>query len=299
MKKWFIRISTLLLALILFLSAAVPEAGAITYQELKEKYADKSSGVVSGKWSEEKFWRSRRWTNPYEFDETLNSCTGFTLDYEIVEVNKGNINSGKFKMEVYVRNTKGSWKSVGTFYLDGLLTTTELTFDPISIDAVAVICQMQSNFDYVHDLTVRDAVCKSTTSRKTEEKKTTDSVSAVSAGKRVDGEFSDEKFIRNGHSTYPFVFSSPLSRCTGFTLNYEITEITSGNLDGNFKFAVYVRTTSGKWKYAREFKMDDLSVSKEIKFDTPISINAVAVLCLKNANYAYSYTFSITDPITK
>lgn len=296
MKKQMIRFFSIALLLMLVISTVLPEARALE----RSSYQDISNGVISGKWGDEKFWRNRRYTYPYEFDRTLNSCTGFTLDYEIVEVNKGNFNSGKFKMEVYVRNTKGSWKSVGSFYLDGLLTTTEFTFDPISIDAVAVVCQMQGSYDYVQDVTVRNAVYRSTTEKAEDDKTGSDNQTVrKSTGKPLSGTWLEKRLIRNGHSTYPFAFDSPLNRCTGFTVNYEITEITKGNLDGNFKYAVYIRTTGGKWKYAKEFKMDGLSASKKITFDAPISIDAVAVMCMKKADVTYSYDFTITDPITK
>lgn len=283
MKKTWIRAFALTLCLILSVSLFPMQAHA--------------SDAVSGQYADEPIWRNHRSTYPFEFDATLNRCTGLTVDYEIMEVSKGNMSSGKFKMEVYGRNPKGDWRLLGDFYLKDLQASAALTFEPMSIDAVAVVCQKQGSYEYAAAMTIRDAIYKGSTEKAPQE--TQEVLSDRHTELIVSGEFSDSKFTRNGRSTYPFEFDEPLKRCTGFTLNYEIVEISSGNLDGNFKFAVYVHTTSGKWKYAKEFKMDDMSVSKEIRFDAPVSIDAVAVVCLKNANYSYSYTFTITEPTTK
>ena len=251
--------------------------------------AEKQTGnttknTVSGKWSDEKFYRANRYTSPFEFYDTLYSCTGFTLDYEILEINEGDLFSGNFKYEVYVRLTDGSWKSVDTFWLDDYETTVNIRFDdPLSIDAVAVVCLKKGNFDYVHSLTVRNATCRQ---------------SVIPTDGAVSGYWSDESFTRSNRSSYPFIFYSDVSRCTGFTLNYEITEVSKGSLDGNFKFAVYVRNSSGKWKYVDEFKLEGDSISRNVTMDS-MTIDAVAVLCLKSGEYNYSYNFTITDTKTR
>lgn len=313
-KSGFIRIVTLMLAAALCLpllpqqaeagiadlvkehmeKSGVESKGSLTerleeYIELQEKEeaadtkgATTSYSTVSGSWSKQKFNRANRYTYPYEFDDTLYSCTGFTLDYEILEVNEGNLFSGDFKFEIYVRLTDGSWKSVDTFWLDGYETTVKVQFDnPLSIDAVAVVCLKQGDFDYIHDLTVRNATCRKST---------------ITTAGAVSGYWSDEIFTRSNRSSAPFIFYSTLTRCKGFTLNYEITEVTKGNLDGNFKFAVYVRNSSGNWKYVHEFQLNGDNISTKVTFD-PMSIDAVAVLCLKSGNYNYSYNFTITDPV--
>lgn len=302
-----IRIFALLLVFVLCIGMLPQPSRALdlsAFEKFKEQAQQrkeqekKSSGIVSGSWSDTKFWRSNRYTYPFEFDSVLNRCTGFTLDYEIVEVEKGSL-SGKFKFEIYVRNTSGNWKSVGTFYLDGYEASTKVTFDsPMSIDAVAVVCLKQgSGVTYTHTMTIRNATYKSSTQKDSGSGKGSGSATTPSSG-RVSGSWSDEKFIRNGRTTYPFEFTTPIKKCTGFTVNYAITEVNSGNLDGNFKFAVYVHNTSGNWKYAKEFQMKGDSTSVKVTF-SPMTVDAVAVICLKNGNYSYSYTMSITNPKTK
>ena len=280
------RIISLVLVLMLSISLIPQSASAGLDLEAFEEFKRQAGrgGTVSGSWSDEKFTRENRYTYPFEFDDPIYSCTGFTLDYEIVEVNKGNLFSGNFKFEVYVRLTGGSWKSVETFRVEDYETTVEVEFDnPMSIDAVAVICLKQSGFDYTHTFTVRNA---------------TSQASTLPTTGILSGYWSDKVLSRSNRTSYPFILDSTISRCTGFTLHYQITEVTKGNLDGNFKFVVYVRNSSGNWKYVDEFKLSGYSATKKVTFDS-MSVNAVAVLCLKNGNLTYTYDFVITDPVTR
>lgn len=116
----------------------------------------------------------------------------------------------------------------------------------------------------------------------------------------VSGSYSRTKFYRSNRSTYPFVFDSPLYSCYGFTLNYKITEVTKGNMKSNFKYGIYVHTTSGTWKCVRECYLDnDLDTTLRITWNSPMTIDQVAVVCLKNENYSYTSSMTITDPICR
>ena len=70
-------------------------------------------------------------------------------------------------------------------------------------------------------------------------------------------------------------------------------------MDGIFKYTVVVRTTSGVWRNVADFQMKGNSTSTYIRLNNPISFDAVAVFCLKNATVEYSYYFTITNPVTK
>lgn len=294
-----IRMLSLVLAIILFVGILPQSTRALDLSSF-ENFKKQALGIVSGSWSDTKFWRSNRYTYPFEFNSVLNQCTGFTLDYEVVEVTQGSF-SGRFKFEIYVRNTKGTWKSVGDFYLEDYEATTKVKFDsPMSIDAVAVICLKQGNaVSYTHSMTVYDATYKSSSGKgNSGNSGNSNKNTAPSTTGTVSGSWSDERLVRNGRSSYPFEFTTPIKRCTGFTLNYTVTEVTGGDMSGNFKYAVYVRNTSGNWKYAKEFQMKGDSTSVRVTF-SPMTVDAVAVICLKNGTYSYSYTFSITDAKTK
>lgn len=241
------------------------------------------SGTMKGDWSDETFRRGTNDINFFELDEEIYSCVGFTMEYEILEVYKGKMLSGDFIFEVYVRTTGGDWKSVDSFYLkEEYKTTVKVNFDnPISIDAVAVVCGKKADFEFVYSFTVRDAVCKK---------------SSLPTSGCLSGQWWEESFRRGDFYTHPFELNSALTRCKGFTLHYEITEVTKGTLEGNYRWSVYVRTTGGDWKYVTDFKLEGYDISVDVRFD-PMSIDAVAVFCGKKDKLNYSYNFAITDPV--
>ena len=291
MKKTFLRIVSLMLALVLSFSILPGTASAATKKTQGvvgvTNGQSSSYGKVYGSWSDERIRRNDRYTYPYEFYSVLTNCTGFTLDYEILEVSKGNLN-GNFVYEVLVRTTAGAWKSVGSFYMKNTdYKTTKITFEnPLSIDAVMVVCQKKGGeYAYVCDLEVRNPTYQKST------------ISTVGA---LRGYWSGEELRRSNHTSYPFELYTPVHRCKGFTLNYEVTEITKGNLDGTFKYTVVVRTTSGEWRNVADFQIKKgNSTSAKLTFSSPVSFDAVAVFCLKNASVEYSYYFTITNVITK
>ena len=102
-----------------------------------------------------------------------------------------------------------------------------------------------------------------------------------------------EKFVRSNGYTYPFVFDEPISQCAGFTLDYQIHEVAEGNLNGNYRYEVYVHQTSGKWKSVKLFKMEGNASSVAIQFDNLLDIDAVAVVCGKKGEVSFSYTIGI------
>lgn len=97
--------------------------------------------------------------------------------------------------------------------------------------------------------------------------------------------------------TFPFVFDEPLRACKGFTLEYEIMEISHGNLDGNFRYEVLVHTVQGDWKSAGLFDMDGYSATVEVRMEEPRGIDAVAVVCGKQDKLIYSFDLTVKDPV--
>lgn len=128
-----------------------------------------------------------------------------------------------------------------------------------------------------------------------------DSMESASAGNMVSSPYIigdwGEKFIRSNGYTYPFEFTLPLQQCGGFTLDYYITDVSEGNLEGNFRFEIYVRTTAGNWKSVELFSMDGYEKSVPVRFDRKMDIEAVAVVCQKNADVTFSYGFGVRDII--
>ena len=106
-----------------------------------------------------------------------------------------------------------------------------------------------------------------------------------------------EKFVRSNGYTYPYMFYSPLYQCGGFTLDYEVSDISEGNLNGNFRFEIYVHTTAGNWKSVKLFSMDGYEKTVQVRFDNRMDIDGVAVVCQKKSNVTFSYNLWVRDPV--
>ncbi len=99
-------------------------------------------------------------TYPLVFEEPLRLCTGFTLEYEIMEVIRDDL-SGNYLFEVLVRNMDGKWKSAGTFQMDGYKTTVQIELpERMGIKAVAVTCGKHGDLIYSFEMQVRDPICE-------------------------------------------------------------------------------------------------------------------------------------------
>ncbi len=294
-RNLFVRLFALLLTLVMTVSILPVPARAELNLDAFEEFK-KSSTRISGKFSDEKFWRTNRSTYPFEFDKAM-KLKGFTMDYEITEVSKGTIYTNT-KFEIYVRTTANKWKSVKSFTMKYYEKTIDVKFSSaMTIDAVAVVCLQNGKLSYSYTFTLYNPIDASSSN-----KSTTDTTKATnpsySSGDTVSGYWSSEKFYRNGRWTNPYEFNSPLKSCTGFTLHYNIDEVHEGNMTGNFKYGVWARTSSGKWKLLKEFKMD--SYSKTVKVTCQrLTIEAIAVVCQKTGYYSYTHSLSVTDPKVK
>lgn len=112
-------------------------------------------GDVGGQATDEKFWRTGLSTYVYQLDETLENCMKFTLNYQITDVDYGNVYG---RHEVYIRLTDGTWR-----YLDGVQVTSQEVFhfefelDPTaSFDALAVACQTNGGWQFTSSMSVSE-----------------------------------------------------------------------------------------------------------------------------------------------
>lgn len=151
------RVLCLTLALIACLSIFPTTASAAT------NYTSYASpcGIVSGSYANTRFYRSNRSTYPFVLDSPLYSCYGFTLNYKITEVTKGDMTS-RFKYGIYVHTTSGIWKLVKECYFDtDLDTTIKITWNlPVSIDQVAVVCYKNEPYCYTSAMTISNPICR-------------------------------------------------------------------------------------------------------------------------------------------
>ena len=69
----------------------------------------------------------------------------------------------------------------------------------------------------------------------------------------------------------------PLSNCSQVSIHMEISDLTSGNVIG--EWGLYVRTLDGVWIYAGPYTLHSLYEEVTFRFDSPVSFDAYATLC--------------------
>lgn len=119
-----------------------------TYEKPKECY---NCGITEGNVkgyvgdvevvdTSEEFWRTYNKTYWSKLERTLESCMGFTLNFQLTDVEEG---SGYGYYEVYIRKTDGSVEMIHGFNVDSQeKQEVEIKLDPTkTFDAVAVVCQ--------------------------------------------------------------------------------------------------------------------------------------------------------------
>jgi len=114
----------------------------------------------------------------------------------------------------------------------------------------------------------------------------------------LSGYWSDETFKRNGCTSHPFVLDTPLKMCKGFTIEYEVSEVTDGKMKSDAKFQIFYRTADGTWNKGKEFTLDDngyASVNQTISKGA--TVTQVAVHCLNSGNFSWQSSIGIKDPI--
>ncbi len=119
---------------------------------------------------------------------------------------------------------------------------------------------------------------------------------ALPSGGYLSGSWAN-KFNRNGTSSRSFELDSTLYDCGGFTLEYEVMEVTQGKLKSGSQFKAFVRTSDGEWVSVKTFKLKDKKATVDIRFDKAMDVESVAVVCYQEGNFSYSYVLGIRDAV--
>ena len=113
-------------------------------------YIDKIYGDGTG----ETFWRTRSSAYVLGLDKPVVDCYKFTLNYELVEIKKGNP-YGNY--ELFARYQGGEWFSLGVFNIKEDISQIPYTFDkPVSFDCLSVICQVAGSCSIITDYHIYD-----------------------------------------------------------------------------------------------------------------------------------------------
>lgn len=109
--------------------------------------------------TDEKFWRTGRYTYVHELEKTLESCMRFTLNYQITAVDMGNVYG---RHDVYIRLTNGEWRCLDGVQVENQNAHSfEFVLDPtVSFDAVAVVCQTNGTWSFTYSIGLSDVQLK-------------------------------------------------------------------------------------------------------------------------------------------
>lgn len=267
-RNIIIRSISLILAVVMLLPAVALKANAREYIPIystEETYKrDGLSGYI------------------FELENVQKNCYGFSLGFAINSVTKGSL-KGDFNFEVCVHDTSGNWIVAEMFCLNEVGKEIEVNVcwqNARDIDKFAIIPR-KKNLQINIRVYLADPK---------------DEPAYFQWG--LEYTISDEKFEKSNSWTYPAVFEETLHNCRGFTLHYEIEEITKGTLTPDTDFDVYVRASGGSWKKIHSFNMygDEAVVDIAPYYEKDImDIDEVAVLCLNKKEFSYVSNIAFSD----
>ena len=89
---------------------------------------------------------------------------------------------------------------------------------------------------------------------------------------------------------------TPLIDCVSITINTEISNLTDGNVIGQWGF--YIRDLNGRWKLAGVYYLDSFSESNTITFSSPESFDAWTCPChCLGDSWSFSYSIWLSDAV--
>lgn len=106
---------------------------------------------------------------------------------------------------------------------------------------------------------------------------------------KIGGEWSEESYhFGNGGSSSILELAIPIEECTSMTFYLEANGEHGAKVNGKWK--IYVRN-NGKWKFVQEINYTEPNGSFDIKFDEPMSFDAITAYPTVQGNASYSSFF--------
>lgn len=241
---------------------------------------------ITGEFVEKRYTRKGSSGDMFVFDSVQKDCTGFTLYFTLDRFSKGKL-SPNANFEVCVQDTSEDWIVAEMFYLQKENIGEQQRIS-VSLMNPRDICKMailyRGSGEYSFDYTIRLE---------------RDEYDGFYGQTRIEGEFSDKKYNHSNSYTYPFVLEEPLYDCLGFTLHYDLVEVTEGVMDKNTQYEVHVRNTSGKWSSVHKFTMRGDETICDITWKKPKDIDQVAVVAKNDSKFSFKHFFALSDVITE
>lgn len=111
--------------------------------------------------------------------------------------------------------------------------------------------------------------------------------------------WTEEIYELDGYRGYIYEFEQVQKECCGFYLGYCITDISTGNLKGDFNVEVCVHDTSGNWFVAEMFTYDSVGeeILEQVSWDDPRKIDKFTIIIRKQGFSGYQSVY-IANPMT-
>ena len=108
----------------------------------------------------------------------------------------------------------------------------------------------------------------------------------------AEGYWTEEIYYYNGASTPVYALEETITDCIHMVFNIQV-ESEYGSPYGSW--AVFGRNPSGTWIRLGDYELTEDSMAVSLDFDTPVTINAVASVCLERRYGSFSVWHSVTD----
>lgn len=110
---------------------------------------------------------------------------------------------------------------------------------------------------------------------------------------KIGGEWSEEKYrFGSSGSSSILELAIPIEECTSMTFYLEANGERGAKVNGKWK--IYVRN-NGKWKFVQEINYTEPNGSFDIKFDEPMSFDAITAYPTVQGNASYSSFFYLQN----
>lgn len=112
---------------------------------------------LPGEWSTEVFSRNGCYSYSMVLDSPLEGCKGFTVDYQVTEIDGRMKTNSKF--QIFYRTLNGNWEKGTTFYLDDWSASVQQFIStPVTVTEVTVLCLNAGSFSWSATMGVKNPV---------------------------------------------------------------------------------------------------------------------------------------------
>ena len=164
--------------------------------------------------------------------------------------------------------------------------------EKIDVDEIVILCQHNKAFSFLANAAFSDAIYEPV-EYSYEPYDANNNVTFN--GQYLSGYWSDTQKRVSTCYAYPFILDTPLKKCRGFTVDFEV-EVISGKMKSDSKFAVYIYNGSS-WEKVGTFTLDDYEATAKIKMNKAKTVYEVVAVCMNSGTFSYNNYLGIRDVV--